>query len=756
MEMRFFKSLAAIAPGSGFSHDPVSDGGIDLTLSARSVDGFGNNRLDPSLGSAGHPLLRLSPARYADDVGAMVTDRPNPRSISNAVVREDEDIPNRLGASNLLWGWGQFIDHDLSLTRENEEEQLPLPVPPGDDVFADGSIILFSRSETAPGTGMPGAPRQHENAITAFLDASMVYGSDHETADAVRGDGGRLLTGPGDLLPTTSDPDDDDGLIAGDVRAGENVVLTSLHTLFVREHNRLVDEISARHPDLDADDLYLAARARVEGLIQAITFNEFLPLLVGEGTVPDYAGYDPLADPSITTEFSTAVFRLGHSLLSSVIARTNEDGTTVAEGNLTLRESFEQPGLLEEAGGIAGIFRGTASTLARDLDTMIIEDVRSFLFAERFPGGLDLASLNIQRGRDHGLPAYNDLREVVGLPRATSFNDVSSDPRVQERLADAYASVDQVDAWIGGLAEDPVNGGMLGELFSLILVDQFVRVREGDRFWSEAALSDAEVAELWSTSLSDVIMRNTDVQYLQADALVAAERIMGSAGSDVLDGGTANDLLIGEAGADLMRGGTGDDALYGGAGLDLIIGGPGDDLLRGGSGGDSYVYAPGDGSDTIDDRDGGALDALLFGDGITIADVTMGFDPQDKADLLIGITPTGETIRVENQFAAGEEFGLDAIAFQNGPVITRNGVLMPQRQDTAAGLPLFDPARPFTFAMTSQDGSALAMDWLDPVQPRVPAETDMATGMEAMGLSDRALEDIQDMLEGYGEMPFGF
>lgn len=150
------------------------------------------------------------------------------------------------------------------------------------------------------------------------------------------------------LLPR----DENGGVLAGDVRAGENVALTSLHTLFAREHNRIVEELARIDPDLGDDELYDAARQRVETEVQAITYNEFLPLLLGENAIGAYQGYDPSVDPGISVEFSTAAFRFGHSLLSAEIERIDEDGSTIAAGNLALRDAFFSPDEIAENGGI--------------------------------------------------------------------------------------------------------------------------------------------------------------------------------------------------------------------------------------------------------------------------------------------------------------------------------------------------------------------------------------------------------------------
>ena len=140
-----------------------------------------------------------------------------------------------------------------------------------------------------------------------------------------------------------------------------------------------------------------------------------------------------------------------------------------------------------------------------------MDDVRNFLFGPPGAGGFDLASLNIQRGRDHGLVSYNQARRALGLQMKGSFAEVSSDPGTQGSLASVYASVDDIDLWIGALAEDPVNGGHVGELAFHLIKRQFQSLRDGDRYWYENSLTQAEIVEVRKTTLADVIRRNTSI-----------------------------------------------------------------------------------------------------------------------------------------------------------------------------------------------------------------------------------------------------
>ena len=229
----------------------------------RTIDGSDNNRNHPDWGAAHTPLLRAIPADYGDGVSSPAgADRPSPRAVSNVVAVQETLIPNPLGTSDHLWQWGQFLDHDIDLTDGvDPPEPEPIAVPVGDpwfDPLSTGvATIPFNRSIYAQGTGAgTGIPREQLNEITSYIDASNVYGSDAERAQALRTlDGtGRLKTSEGDLLPFNVDGLPNAGgsgpelFLAGDVRANEQAGLAAMHTLFVREHNRLAERYAAVHP----------------------------------------------------------------------------------------------------------------------------------------------------------------------------------------------------------------------------------------------------------------------------------------------------------------------------------------------------------------------------------------------------------------------------------------------------------------------------------------------------------------------------
>jgi peroxidase len=560
----------------------------------RSIDGYGNNRMNPEWGSSGVQLLRMADPAYADGRqeprGGFESSLPSPRQISTTIsnflpsssvdLDSADQTDNRYNYTDWFWQWGQFIDHDISLTEvAYPAENFYIDVPQGDPYFdpaATGAMtISMERSNYEPTTGTDTAnPRQQINEITAYLDASMVYGSDPETAARLRAwDGkGRLLVGVAEngevIVPLDHLNVETPLFLAGDKRVNEQIGLTAVHTLFLREHNRIAQdiwtilnrlstppakgkthqserkefrELKKQYKDLTrlyeqsglslADFVYQSTRRIVGAEIQAITYNEFLPLLIGVEAMPAYAGYDNSINVGISNEFSTAAFRVGHTMLSPQLLRVDEAGVVV---EIPLRDAFFTPDSIA-SDGVDTLLLGLASQQAQAVDPFIVSDVRNFLFGPPGAGGFDLASLNLQRGRDHGLPSLNSVRQQIGLEPYSSFDaitgcdigtdqhdDNDADCELARRFESCYESVDDVDLWVGGLAEPVLPGAAVGETFQAIIVDQFTRLRDGDRFWYETdpVMGPLKPFMLQDVTLADVITLNSTVTAIQDQAFI--------------------------------------------------------------------------------------------------------------------------------------------------------------------------------------------------------------------------------------------
>lgn len=585
-------------------------------------------------------LVRLTSPSYDDGVGNF-SRGADPVEIARILFDQTGDMPNSEEMSELMVYWGQFLDHDLSLTRDASGELITVP----------GLAGQFQRSVYAGGTG-PDDPRQPLNQVTPQMDASMVYGSTWERTAVLRSyEGGRLRTnddpasGRG-LLPIAENTDVMAGatrplFLAGDIRANETVGLTTLQTLLVREHNSWAGRLEALNPGWSENQLFEAARMIVETEIQTITYRDWLPaLLAGNETLAPVAavlapseGYDPAVSEQISVEFSTAAFRVGHTMVSSQIHLIDETGAEHEDGPLSVEQVFFDSSWLLD-GHLDDILRGQAGSVAQEIDAKVIDSLNFFLTLGNGVTGFSLAALNILRGRDHGLQSYVGTRaELLGdidpsVMVADSFSAISTDPDLQVELAAVYTSVHQVDLWVGGLLEDRVEGAQLGPLFAWIIAEQFLRTRAADEDFGRLpeGIEPVLAAEIGQTGLSDIILRNTDVTYLQSDLFHRHDRTMGTemaddlegspisdlmmgmGGEDMLAGKSGSDVLFGGGGADNMKGGMGRDELYGEGGNDILLGWKGRDILDGGAGNDTLQ-----GSFGNDYLLGGEADDLLQG-----------------------------------------------------------------------------------------------------------------------------------------------
>ena len=514
---------------------------------SRTFDGSGNNIENPTWGKANEPLIRMTSNGYADGVKKL-RKGPNPRAISNHVCQEELPRPDAHPTlSSFMWAWGQFVDHEIDLTPELEAtEEEAFFFAPNDDPIEAGAKIPFHRSSFQLGTGEKRVPREQINILSAYIDGANVYGASDARALALRAlDGtGRLKSSDGKhgkLLPfNTAGLSNPQGplrggdppkkfFVAGDLRVNEHGVLICMHTLFMREHNRICGELADK-PDsrllkeiraLGRDEaIYQRARRHVIAIEQVITYNDFLPALLGPKAIPKYKGYNKKINASIANVFSTAAYRLGHDMLNSQLPLADPFDGEILRG-ISFDKAFWKPELITKR-GIDVFLAGLAVTEMEAINCQTVEDIRSNLFNVHplMPKMLlDLAALNIQRGREHGLPDYNQCRADYVLKKVRKFEDITSDNGRVARLKAAYRNVNDIDPRIGGLCEDAVGKGIVGPLFHAILKDQFVRLRDGDRFWYQCdpGLSKAEMRSLSRTRLSDIIRRNTLIEKIRDD-----------------------------------------------------------------------------------------------------------------------------------------------------------------------------------------------------------------------------------------------
>lgn len=515
--------------------------------------------------------------------------------------------------------------------------------------------------------------------------------------------------------PRTSYDDEllDAHLVSGDGRINENIGLTAVHQVFHSEHNRLVGSIDAMISGSAADSaawrdmtnlgawdygerLFQAARFVTEMEYQHLVFEEFARKV--QPTLDLFGAVDPNIDPAINAEFAHAVYRFGHSMLTDTIDRSNAPDIPLLDGFLNPL-AFTDNGRLSATAAAGGLAMGMTDQTGNEIDEFVTETLRNNLLG--LP--LDLAAINITRGREAGVPPLNEFRrQLFTRTRDSSLRPYSSwsdfglnlkhpyslvnfiaaygtHPSITGGLAHRRAAaellvnggggapgdrtafldgtggwanrpsgLEQVDLWVGGLAESTrLFGGMLGSTFSYVFEQQMLKLQDGDRLYYLARLAGLNLlSEIEGNSFAEMIMRNTDAEALKADVFGIADcefqvanlgtsgpiaddpastcdeslvlirtadgtiryrpsnqadppglnpqsTFNGTAAGDRIWGGVDNDTFWGNNGDDQIEGDDGDDTVIGGLGDDTLTDTNGTDVLKGGGGDDAIDSGPG-------------------------------------------------------------------------------------------------------------------------------------------------------------------
>ena len=622
-------------------------------------------------------------------------------------------------------------------------------------------------------SGTPGAPVGLATAIrtnSAFLAdiAHTAVPNGIEDGDITIG-----LQNPGNNPLVYDDELLDAHFMAGDGRVNENIGLTAVHHVFHAEHNRLVEhtkEVVLASGDLaflnewladdvaslpttpaqvaalvwDGERLFQAAKFGTEMQYQHLVFEEFARKIqpqVDFFIVPD--GFDTTINPDIVAEFAHVVYRFGHSMLTEDISRF---GPTFTPDDISLIDGFLNPtafngvnGVIADGLAAGDIIRGMTRQVGNEIDEFVTSALRNNLLG--LP--LDLATINLARGRDTGVPSLNAARRefyevtnndarlkpyeswvdfagnlkneasIINFVAAYGTHSlITGETTVEGKRAAAMAIIfgtdqtvlgdpddplddrvilaadapdafdflngegawasgpngvtttglDNVDLWIGGLAEKILPfGGMLGSTFNFVFEVQMEQLQNADRFYYLQRLDGLHLfSEMEGNSFAGMIMRNTNATHLPSDVFSTPGLILevdptrqfndldgdgdlestdptgggiltplvvrnnpGTVGPDtnylrytgdehvVLGGTEGADIIIASEGDDTIFGDGGNDTLEGGAGNDIINAGAGDDVVRD-IGGDDNIKL-GDGHDAI--NTGPGLDLVLGGRG---------------------------------------------------------------------------------------------------------------------------------------------
>ncbi|XP_063704603.1 chorion peroxidase [Culicoides brevitarsis] len=534
-----------------------------LALRYRSIDGVCNNPINGAWGSKKTAMERLLVPAYSDGVwgprihsvdGSLLS---SPRAISFTVF-PDIDRPHPIYNLNVMQ-FGQFLSHEITQsgsilnddgkpieccspggssilpTNQRHFACFPIHVPPNDPFYSKFNVKCLNgvRSIIVPNKDCKFGYAKQLNKVTHFIDGSAIYGSDGQKASEMRSfKDGRLIAFHEfnrELLPLTRDAkfcaslrDKNTCFNAGDSRVNQVLSLTAVQTLFLREHNRIAAQLLILNPHWSDEILYQETRRIVVAELQHIVYSEFLPILVGKDAMlrfdiqtrnQDYStDYDSNVNPAVTAEFVGAAFRFGHSTVDwrFLIQQPNHQFETI-----TLPDAFFNPVRLRQPPFYDQMMQTLYSQPMQSVDESFTKGLSRFLFKGDAPFGLDLASININRGRDWGLRSYNDYLSVIGFKKVDDFSLYG--PDVGHHLASVYKHPDDIDLYVGGLLEAARDDSLLGPTFSEIISDQFSRLRKGDRYFYEhgpeinpGSFNPEQLNEIKKVTFARIICDNLD------------------------------------------------------------------------------------------------------------------------------------------------------------------------------------------------------------------------------------------------------
>ena len=492
----------------------------DSSSKFRSFDGTCNNLDSPYFGSAGiafaryketenvlDPLLDMTffdtlpttPNEAQENGCHLRKNLPNARLVSST-VHLDKDAPSL--ATHFTTQFGQFVDHDITFTptedmvnccdnaNANDVRCSPIDVS-NDAAFSGRGVNCLNFIRSVQHCAEKGGMRNQVNGITSYLDGSMIYGSDSDQAEEIRTLANGELKVTERAVGETDDllPKIDGVFTAGEHRAREVPGLALSHTLWVREHNR-VAKIVATMFDSD-EDIYQYTRRVVVAEYQNIVYGQYLSEILGNDDLkPTTKGsqYDPSINPAMTNEFATAAYRFGHSMVQGMTKLLTVDNPDQELKEVRLRDVFFEDDLYENAFDnllMELIFRSSQSN-----DACMTSELSNHLFANKDPpmGPTDLASRNIHRGRDHGLPGFcayyrrfQDQSHDCTQGWETKYVGIPDDTWAQ--MQQVYDHPSDIDLFTAGIAQENEPQSQLGKVFQGMIKDNFERAMKGDRFF---------------------------------------------------------------------------------------------------------------------------------------------------------------------------------------------------------------------------------------------------------------------------------
>jgi hypothetical protein len=534
---------------------------VDCTgkTGVRQADGTCNDTVDTQMGASGVrfgrniPFFLPNPASptgfapnpkvYPDAANMMV---PNPRVVSRKLFTRGAGGTKEVPFLNMLAAaWVQFQVHDWFDHTNSTVDYFNVPLQADDPLRRYGlSELIIARTVPAARAGaeLQALPPVYNSAVTHWWDASQVYGSDKATADSLRDRNPRGLLATLKMDPTGLLPAGSDGFEQTGMRKNFWLGLGLLHNLFAKEHNAIVAKLRATHPEMDEQELYDHARLINAAVIAKIHTIEWTPAILPNPTLAvgmhaNWTGLktfmaNPAADlpvlqglmgtlpPDLAQAANQAVMGVvGNSRnLNNVPFSMTEDFVSVYRMHALMPDTIKISSpkgkykitypteLTRQAGGRILERLHPMNDLLYSFGiehpgALVLQNYPKFLQQLLLPMGItDIATIDVLRDRERGIPRYNDFREQIRLKRVASIEELTPDPALQAALHEVYGAdvdaINKVDALVGTLAEGtrPSCYGF-GETLFQVFTLMATRRLAGDRFYTNDFRAEVYTAE---------------------------------------------------------------------------------------------------------------------------------------------------------------------------------------------------------------------------------------------------------------------
>ncbi|KAK0090813.1 hypothetical protein PV325_003833 [Microctonus aethiopoides] len=514
----------------------------------RTHTGKCNNALHPTWGAALEAYTRFLPPEYQDGVSLPRTNLASARDVSFSIHSDDVDSkhPYLMVLTALF---GQLLTNDVAHTPKTELEgnerlkccdvEYENFHPECFPIQAENAIgcMEYSRSTPHPGSFNQDCrlgPRQQLNQATSFLDLSPIYGSSEEKAIELRTGNGGLLKTQRKNLPMALQSFDNcrnnnrayPCFSSGDLRINEHPGIALMHTLFIREHNRVADQLRKLNPHWNDEKLYQESRRIVIAEMQHITYSEFLPIVFGERNLDRFdlrlvgSGYFTGYDSRMDATLSNVAASVGLFFFAALTPKTFDfvNSRATIKSDVKSLSDFYAPQELYEAGAIDRLISDATVSHAKEP-----RKLNEILLKRHFHGGktteeiVDYSAQVIQQGRDHGIPPYTRWRLFCDLPEVKTFNDLKNTMKQSDidKLKRIYSNVDDIDLIMGALLEVTAEGSIMGPTFLCLLGRTFRNLRLGDKYWYENANQPGsftlqQLNEIRKSTISKILCDNGD------------------------------------------------------------------------------------------------------------------------------------------------------------------------------------------------------------------------------------------------------